>query len=135
MAGGVVESAAASYQPQSRIAGLSINSFSRELRFEVLAHSGDAENSGDPVRQPYLDQISGTQAAKPEEDSGPPVGIHVPFNERHADLAGRRRVLVPGSLTRRRVQRWHLDRAVGVDPQMQELRVHADGGDVGGYRK
>lgn len=119
MASGVVEIAAAGYQAQSRIPGRSINGFRWEFRFEVLAHAGDAENGGGSVRQPHLNDISRPEASQTKEDARPLIGINVTFDDRHADLAGRRRVLVPRGLTGRRVKRRYPDRAVEVDPEAQ----------------
>src|SRR6266704_1259852 len=115
MASGVVEIAATGYQAQSRIPGRSVNSFRWEFRFDVLAHTGDAENRCGSVRQPYLNDISRPEASQRIEDTRPLIGINVPFDDRHADLAGRRRVLVPCGLTGRCVKRRYPDRAVGVD--------------------
>ena len=57
MASGVVESAAARYQVKGRVAGRAVNGFRRETGFKVLAHAGDAENSGNPVGEPHVDAI------------------------------------------------------------------------------
>ena len=63
MAGGVVESAAARYQVQGRVAGRAVNGFRRETGFTVLAYAGDAENSGDPVGERHIDPVPGAEGS------------------------------------------------------------------------
>ena len=130
MPGGIVENATARYQSQGGIAGRAVNGLRREVGFEVLAHAGDPENSRDPVGECHVDGVSGLQGPEAEEDRRPLIAIDVTFDNRRADLAGRRRVFVPRGLARARDQRRYLDRAVGVEPEVQEWRAHADGRDI-----
>src|ERR1700733_15347161 len=99
-----VESAPARYQPQRGIPGDSVNSYRREFRFQVLAHTTDTENSGDPVGERHIDHIAGPEGSKAEEDSRPRIGVYVALDDRYAVLTGCFRILVPCRLTRGRVQ-------------------------------
>ncbi len=135
MAGGVVESAAASYQAEGRIVGRRVNLFGREIRLKVLAHASDPENSRDAVGEPHVNGVPGAQGTEAEEDSRSLVTVDVTFDDRGPDLAGRRRVLIPCRFTGARLERRDLDRAVGVDAQVQQARVHANGRDIDRYRQ
>ena len=122
------------YSMMSLMSPTSPEKYRRETGFEVLAYAGDAENRGDPVGQPHVDTVTGVESPEAEENGGPPVGIDVAFDDRCPHLAGRGGVLVPRGLVGPRVQRRHLDRAVGVDPQVQQFRMHADGRYIHGHR-
>src|SRR5258706_13499142 len=100
MAGGIVESAAARYQAQSRVVGKAVNGSRREIGFRVLAYAGDAENCGDTVGERHVDAVPGTEGAKPEEHGWPVMAVDVTFDDRRPDLARRRRGLVPCRLAR-----------------------------------
>src|SRR5258708_18444202 len=99
MASGAVESAAARYQVQSRVAGRAVNGSCRETRFEVLAYAGDAEDGGDPVGERHVDPVPRAEGSQAVEDSRPVVAVEVTFDDRRPDLAGRCRVLEPCGLT------------------------------------
>ena len=99
MTGRVVESAAARYQAQGSVVGRAVNGSRREIGFEVLAHAGDAENSGDPVGERHVDAVPGAEGPQAEEDGRPLIAVDVAFDDRRPDLAGGRRVLVPRRLT------------------------------------
>src|SRR5580658_7414016 len=100
MAGGVVESAAAGYQAQSRVVGRLVNGPCREMRFKVFAYAGDLENSRDAVGKPHVDGVAGAQGPEAEENRRPLIAVDVTFDDRRPDLARRRRVLVPRRLGR-----------------------------------
>src|SRR5215472_11844114 len=108
MAGSVVESAAAGYQPERRVIGRAVNGFRREIGFGVLAYPGDAKNGGDPVGERHVDAVPGTEGAQAEEDGRPVITVEVTFDNRRTDLARRRRVLVPRRGVRRGEERRHL---------------------------
>ena len=133
MPGGIVENATARYQPQGGIVGRAVNSSRREMGFEVLTHAGDPENGRHPVGERHVDGVSRTQGPEAEENRRPLIAIDVTFDNRRADLARRRRVFVPRGLTRARDQRRHLDRAVGVESEVQEVGGHADGRNIDGH--
>src|SRR5260370_10215996 len=135
MAGGIVESAAAGYQSEGCVVRRVVNGFRRKTGFGVLAYASDAEHSRDPVGERTLDGVPGAEGPKAEEDSGPLITVDVTFDDRRPDLAGRRRVLVPCRHTGTRFDRRYLDRAVGVDSQVQKFRVHANGGAYDGNVK
>src|SRR5258707_6038393 len=135
MAGGIAESAAARYHAQGRVAGNAVNGSCREIGFRVLAYAGDAESCGDTVGERHVDAVPGTEGAEPEEHGWPVIAIDVTFDDRRPDLARRRRVLVPCRLARARGERWHRYRAVRVDPQVQQFRVHVNGRDGDGHRQ
>jgi hypothetical protein len=134
VAGRVVEGAAAGDQAQGRIAGRAVHGVGGEPGLEEFAHAGDAEDGGNAVRERYVDGVTRLERAQPEEDGRTLEVVDVAFDDRGPDLAGRRRVLVPGGEVGLGRDRRHRDRAVRVDAQVQELRVHADGGDVDAHR-
>ena len=82
MAGGIVVSAAAGYQPEGRVVGCAENGLGREFGLHVLAHARDAENSHDPVGEGYIDGVSRAQGPEAEEDSGPLTTVEVTFDDR-----------------------------------------------------
>src|SRR5215467_1056732 len=89
LAGRVVEGAAARYQAQSREAGrVPVHGFRRELGFQVLTYAGDAENSGDPVGEPHVDEVSRAQRPQPVEDGRALFAVDVTLNDRRPNLAG-----------------------------------------------
>ncbi len=135
MTGGVVEIAAAGYQAQRGEVGRAVNGFRRESRFEVLAHAGNAENGRHPVGERHVDGVARAEGAEPEKDGRPPRAVDMTLDDRRPDLAGCRRVLVPRRLPGTRLERGHLDRAVGVESQVQQLGIHADGRDPHRYRQ
>src|SRR6266571_8682122 len=133
MASGVVESAAARYQVQSRVAGRAVNGSCRETGLKVSAYAGDAEDGGDPVGERHVDPVPGAEGPQAEEHRRAVVAVEVTFDDRRPDLAGRYRVLEPCGLIGRRVKRRDPDRAVGVDSQVQQSGVHANGRDIDGH--
>jgi len=135
MAGGVVEGAAAGYQAQRGEVGRAINDVGGESGFGVLADARDPEHGRDPVGELHVNGVAPAQRAEAEEDSRPPLAVHVSLDDRRPDLAGRRRVLVPRRLAGVRPDGGDLDRAVGVEPEVQQGRIHADGRDVHRDRK
>jgi hypothetical protein len=134
MACGVVECATAGYQPECRVIGRAVNCFSREIDLEVPAHAADPENSRDTIGKRHVHVITGLQRAQAEKDSRAPITVNVAFDDGRADLSWRSGVLVPRRLTSACGQRRHLKRAVRVEAQVQQLRMHANGGDVNRYR-
>ena len=135
MAGGVVEGAAAGYQAQGGEVGRAVDGFRRESGFGVLADARDAEHGRDPVGELHVDGVAPVQGAEAEEDGGALLAVDVPLDDRRADLAGRRRVLVPRRLAGVRPDGGHLDRAVGVEPEVQQRGIHADGRDMHRHRE
>ena len=87
--------------------------------FGVLADAGDPEHGRDPVGELHVDGVAPVQGAEAEEDGGALLAVDVPLDDRRPDLAGRRRVLVPRRLACVRRDGGYLDRAVGVEPEVQ----------------
>jgi MFS family permease len=114
MAGGVVECAAAGYQPERRVISRAVNDSGREFGLGVLAHAGHPENGRDSVGECHVYGVSGPERAQPEKDGGAVIAVDVALDDRCPDLAGRRRVLVPRRCAGARGKRRHLDAAVGV---------------------
>ena len=82
MAGGIVESTAAGNQAESGVVGRAVNGFRRESGFGVLADARDAENSGDPVGERHVDDVSRPEGPEAEKDSGPLNTVEVTFDDR-----------------------------------------------------
>ena len=111
MAGGVVECAAARYQPQRGKIRIVVNYFGREFVLEVFADAGNPENARFSVGERHVDGVPRAERAQPVKDSGTVITVDVSFDDGRADLAGRGRVLQPRRLVRAGGQRRHLDGA------------------------
>ena len=125
MTGHGVEVAAAGDKPERGVISRGVDNIRRVFVFVVFPNASHAEDGRDSVGQRHIDMITGTQCAEPEKDCRSPVTIHVAFDDRRPDLPGRHRVFVPGGVIGARNEVRYLDRAILVEPEVEQVRLDA----------
>ena len=95
----------------------------RELVLGELLDPGHGEDRHRPVGAPHVDAVAAVQGPQPEEDPRPGAGVDVPGDDGGADRARPRAAGVPA---RHRGARRHLERAVGVDAEVDQLGPDPD---------
>src|SRR3954462_719864 len=113
-------------------ADLAVHPLRRKVRLRDVLDRVDPEDGDLAVLACDVDRVTRVQPAETEEDRGALLGVDVPHQHRRAPLTRRRPLVVPARQLRLG-QRGYGDRAVVLQPERQQPRVHTDPRDVDTY--